>query len=44
MSIVLRYVDINGLVHERFFGLVHVADTTAQTLKNEICTFCLITL
>ncbi|KAL4346995.1 hypothetical protein GQ457_17G015670 [Hibiscus cannabinus] len=37
MSIVLRYVDKNGYVKERFFGLVHVNDTVASTLKDGIC-------
>ncbi|XP_073138007.1 uncharacterized protein [Henckelia pumila] len=33
MSIVLRFVDKDGYVQERFFGLVHVKDTIASTLK-----------
>lgn len=37
MSIVLRFVNNEGFVIERFFGLVHVSDTTALTLKQEIC-------
>ncbi|KAJ8775426.1 hypothetical protein K2173_023191 [Erythroxylum novogranatense] len=36
MSIVLRFIDKKGLVRERFFGLVHVKDTTALTLKEGI--------
>ena len=36
MAVVLRYVDINGFVRERFFRIVHVVDTTAVTLKKEI--------
>ncbi|XP_065618522.1 uncharacterized protein LOC136062845 [Quercus suber] len=36
MAVILRYVDTNGFVRERFFGIVHVVDTTAVTLKNEI--------
>ena len=36
MSIVLRFVDINGYVLERFFGLIHVKDTAALTLKEGI--------
>ena len=36
MVVVLRYVDINGFVRERFFGIVHIVDTTAVTLKKEI--------
>ncbi|XP_059434367.1 uncharacterized protein LOC132167413 [Corylus avellana] len=34
MAIVLRFVDKNGFVRERFFGLVHVSDTVALTLKK----------
>ncbi|KAL4290170.1 hypothetical protein GQ457_14G001000 [Hibiscus cannabinus] len=37
ISIVLRYVDKNGYVKERFFGLVHVKDIVASTLKDGIC-------
>lgn len=33
---VLRYVDTNGFVRERFYGIVHVVDTAAVTLKKEI--------
>ncbi|XP_073281152.1 uncharacterized protein [Primulina huaijiensis] len=36
MSIVLRFVDTNGFIQERFFGLVRVSDTAALTLKNAI--------
>ncbi|XP_073059694.1 uncharacterized protein [Primulina eburnea] len=36
LSIVLRFVDRDGCIQERFFGLVHVSDTTALTLKNAI--------
>ncbi|XP_059441135.1 uncharacterized protein LOC132173614 [Corylus avellana] len=36
MAIVLRFVDNNGFVRERFFGLVHVSDTAALTLKKGI--------
>ena len=36
LAVVLRYVDTNGFVRERFFGIVHVVDTTAVTLKKEI--------
>ena len=36
MAVVLRYVNTNGFVRERFFGIVHIVDTTAVTLKNEI--------
>ncbi|XP_030486911.2 uncharacterized protein LOC115703821 [Cannabis sativa] len=36
MSIVLRFVDKDGYVQERFFGLIHVKDTAALTLKEGI--------
>ena len=36
MAAVLRYVDTNGFVRERFFEIVHIVDTTVVTLKNEI--------
>ena len=36
MAVVLRYVNTNGFVREQFFGIVHIVDTTAVTLKNEI--------
>ena len=38
MSLVLRFVDKDGYVQERFFGLIHVEDTVASTLKKGICT------
>ena len=37
MAIILRFVDKDGLLKERFFHIVHVRDTTALTLKKEIC-------
>nr|KYP64740.1 Zinc finger MYM-type protein 1 [Cajanus cajan] len=37
MAIVIRFVDKNGFVKERFLDLVHVKDTTSSTLKQEIC-------
>jgi hypothetical protein len=39
MAIVLRFVDIQGFLRERFFFfcIVHVSDTTSLTLKKEIC-------
>ncbi|KAJ9538686.1 hypothetical protein OSB04_031419 [Centaurea solstitialis] len=37
MSVVLRFVNKEGYIIERFFGLVHVRDTMAQTLKDGIC-------
>ena len=36
MAIVLRFVDKDGFIRERFFDLVHVLDTTSSTLKMEI--------
>jgi hypothetical protein len=36
MAVVLRYVDKKGNVTERFLGIVHVADTTALSLKVAI--------
>ncbi|KAK4589307.1 hypothetical protein RGQ29_020060 [Quercus rubra] len=38
MAIILRFVDKEGFIKERFFfHIVHVRDTTTLTLKNEIC-------
>ena len=37
MAIILRFVDKEGFIKERFFHVVHCRDTTALTLKNEIC-------
>nr|GMC52971.1 zinc finger MYM-type protein 1-like [Ipomoea batatas] len=34
MSIVLKFVDRDGFIQERFFGVVHVKDTSASTLKE----------
>jgi hypothetical protein len=36
MAIVLRVVDKDGFIHERFFDLVHVKDTLALILNNGI--------
>ena len=36
MVVVLKYVDIDDFVWERFCGIVHVANTVALTLKKEI--------
>ena len=33
----LRFVDKNCFIKKRFFHVVHVRDTTALTLKKEIC-------
>ncbi|KAI8524570.1 hypothetical protein RHMOL_Rhmol13G0159300 [Rhododendron molle] len=37
MAIVLRFVDKDGIVRERFFDIVHVLNTASATLKTEIC-------
>jgi len=37
MAIILRFVDKDGFIKERFFHVVHVNDTTALTLKKNIC-------
>ena len=34
MSNVLRFVSIQGFLRERFFGIVHVSDTTLTLKKN----------
>ncbi|XP_071728488.1 uncharacterized protein [Rutidosis leptorrhynchoides] len=39
MVIVLRYVDAQGFVKERFVGLVHVKDTSSFSLKASIDSF-----
>ncbi|XP_061342597.1 uncharacterized protein LOC133288795 [Gastrolobium bilobum] len=36
MAIVLRFVDKDDFIPERFFSLVHVEDTSAKTLKQGI--------
>ena len=36
MAVVFRYVDAKGFVKECFFGLIHVVDTAALTLKKGI--------
>ncbi|XP_023761703.1 uncharacterized protein LOC111910160 [Lactuca sativa] len=36
MTMVLRYVNILGIVKERFVGVVHVNDTSSLTLKEAI--------
>ncbi|XP_030970174.1 zinc finger MYM-type protein 1-like [Quercus lobata] len=36
MAVVYRYVDTEGFVKEPFFGLIHVVDTAALTLKKWI--------
>ncbi|KAH9751763.1 TTF-type domain-containing protein [Citrus sinensis] len=37
MAIILRYVDYDGYIRERFLEVVNVMETTAVTLKKEIC-------
>jgi len=36
MTLVIRFVDRSGFIRERFLDIVHVKDTTAATLKEEI--------
>ncbi|XP_012448837.1 uncharacterized protein LOC105772033 [Gossypium raimondii] len=36
MTIILRFIDKQGQVKERFFDIVHVKDTASLTLKNVI--------
>ncbi|KAI0516273.1 hypothetical protein KFK09_008945 [Dendrobium nobile] len=36
MAIVVRFVNKKGMVVERFLGIIHVAKTTARTLKKSI--------
>ncbi|KAK1391477.1 zinc finger MYM-type protein 1-like [Heracleum sosnowskyi] len=36
MAIVLRFVDVYGVISERFFDIVNVFDTTSLTLKKEL--------
>ncbi|KAK4263604.1 hypothetical protein QN277_028993 [Acacia crassicarpa] len=36
MAVVLRYVNKKGSIVERFIGIIHVLDTTAQSLKASI--------
>ena len=36
MALILRFVDKDGFIQERFFGLVHVKDTTSLTLRDGI--------
>jgi hypothetical protein len=37
MALVFRFVDKMGCSQERFFELIHVANTKALTLKDELC-------
>ena len=36
MAIILRFVDCDGFIRERFFKVTSVSNTCSQTLKNEI--------
>jgi ribosome biogenesis protein Nip4 len=36
MAIVLRFVDKDGFIQERFFDIVQVKDTSVLTLKDKI--------
>ena len=36
MALILRFVNKDGFIHERFFGSVHVKDTASLTLKDGI--------
>ena len=38
MALVFRFVDINGVLQEKFFDLIHIKNTKALTLKEELCT------
>ncbi|XP_074562492.1 uncharacterized protein LOC141819003 [Curcuma longa] len=37
MALVLRFVDGAGVLQERFFDVIHVKNTKAITLKDELC-------
>uniref|UniRef100_A0A0A9GHJ6 Uncharacterized protein n=1 Tax=Arundo donax TaxID=35708 RepID=A0A0A9GHJ6_ARUDO len=37
MALVVRFVDKEGIIRERFLNIVHVHDTLSATLKQEIC-------
>ncbi|XP_074573478.1 uncharacterized protein LOC141829900 [Curcuma longa] len=37
MALVLRFVDGAGVLQERFFDVIHVKNTKAMTLKDELC-------
>jgi len=36
MALVVRFVDQEGFIQERFLDIVHVHDTTSATLKQEL--------
>jgi hypothetical protein len=37
MALVFRFVDNEGFLQERFFDLIHVTNTKALTLKQQLC-------
>ena len=37
MALVVRFVNKEGYIKERFLDIIHVSDTTALTLKEAIC-------
>jgi hypothetical protein len=37
MALVVRFVDKDGFIRERFLDIAHVHDTSSATLKEEIC-------
>jgi hypothetical protein len=37
MALVFRFVDKAGCSQERFFDLIHVANTKVVTLKDQLC-------
>jgi hypothetical protein len=37
MALVVRFVDKDGILEERFYDLIHVANTRFLTLKDELC-------
>jgi len=39
MAVVFRFIDKNGVLQERFFDLIHVKNTRALTLKEELAPF-----
>ena len=36
MAIILRFVDKDGFIHERFFDIVQIKNTSALALKDKI--------
>ena len=36
ITIVLKFVDIQGFVRERFFYIVYISDTTSSTIKKKL--------